>query len=138
MSSTRGSSLASSASGANSTVGATVPLNLGITEASTTGCATHQITSNSASETILPSVKDEFNNSSYQPTGADYSLQNLDSYYKSNSSVSAPAESSDFKESQSQQQPPVTVKSDEYSAPTSSSTEHVSSHYDYPAYYSTV
>ena len=84
------------------------------------------------------SVKDEFNNSTSSYSGADYSLQNLDSYYKSNSSAAAPAESSDFKESQSQQQPPVTVKSDEYSAPTSSSTEHVSSHYDYPAYYSTV
>ena len=126
-------SLASSTNGTtNSTTSNTTPLNL--------GTEPHQITSNS--ETMQQSsVKDEFNNSSTSSysAGADYSLQNLDSYYKSNSSVSAPAESSDFKESQSQQQPPVTVKSDEYSAPTSSSsTEHVSSHYDYPAYYSTV
>ena len=121
-------SLASSTNGTtNSTTSNTTPLNL--------GTEPHQITSNS--ETMQQSsVKDEFNNSTSSYSGADYSLQNLDSYYKSNSSVSAPAESSDFKESQ--QQPPVTVKSDEYSAPTSSSTEHVSSHYDYPAYYSTV
>ena len=129
------SSLASSASGANSTVGATVPLNLGITEPSTTGSATHQITSNS--ETMQQSsVKDEFNNSSY--TGADYSLQNLDSYYKTNSSAST--ENKEFSASQQEnQQPPPTVKSDiDYNAPTSSSNEHISSHYDYPAYYSTV
>ena len=123
-------SLASSTNGTtNSTTSNTTPLNL--------GTEPHQITSNS--ETMQQSsVKDEFNNSTSSYSGADYSLQNLDSYYKSNSSATAPAESSDFKESQSQQQPPVTVKSDEYSAPTSSSTEHVSSHYDYPAYYSTV
>ena len=130
------SSLASSASGANSTVGATVPLNLGITEpTTTTGSATHQITSNS--ETMQQSsVKDEFNNSSY--TGADYSLQNLDSYYKTNSSAST--ENKEFSASlQENQQPPPTVKSDvDYIAPTSSSNEHISSHYEYPAYYSTV
>ena len=128
------SSLASSASGANSTVGATVPLNLGITEPTTTSSA-HQITSNS--ETMQQSsVKDEFNNSSY--TGADYSLQNLDSYYKTNSSAST--ENKEFSASQQEnQQPPPTVKSDvDYNAPTSSSNEHISSHYDYPAYYSTV
>lgn len=130
------SSLASSASGAISTVGATVPLNLGITEpTTTTGSATHQITSNS--ETMQQSsVKDEFNNSSY--TGADYSLQNLDSYYKTNSSAST--ENKEFSASlQENQQPPPTVKSDvDYIAPTSSSNEHISSHYEYPAYYSTV
>ena len=135
------SSLASSASGANSTVGATVPLNLGITEptSTTAGPATHQIGSNS--ETMQQSsVKDEFNNSSY--TGADYSLQNLDSYYKTNSSAST-AENKDFSASSQQenQQPPTTVKSDvDYSAPNSSSNEHIlpTNHYDYPAYYSTV
>ena len=136
------SSLASSASGANSTVGATVPLNLGITEPSTTtgsSATAHQITSNS--ETMQQSsVKDEFNNSSY--TGADYSLQNLDSYYKTNSSAST-AENKEFSASSQQenQQPPTTVKSDvDYSAPNSSSNEHIlpTNHYDYPAYYSTV
>ena len=136
------SSLASSASGANSTVGATVPLNLGITEPSTTtgSSATHQITSNS--ETMQQSsVKDEFNNSSY--TGADYSLQNLDSYYKTNSSASTAENNKEFSASSQQenQQPPTTVKSDvDYSAPNSSSNEHIlpTNHYDYPAYYSTV
>ena len=134
------SSLASSASGANSTVGATVPLNLGIAEPSSTTSATHQITSNSETMQVQSSVKDEFNNSSY--TGADYSLQNLDSYYKTNSSASV-AENKEFSASSQQenQQPPTTVKSDvDYSAPNSSSNEHIlpTNHYDYPAYYSTV
>ena len=133
------SSLASSASGANSTVGATVPLNLGITEPSTTGSATHQITSNSETMQVQSSVKDEFNNSSY--TGADYSLQNLDSYYKTNSSASAENKEFSASSQQENQQPPTTVKSDvDYSAPNSSSNEHIlpTNHYDYPAYYSTV
>ena len=136
------SSLASSASGANSTVGATVPLNLGITEPSTTtgSSATHQITGSNSETMQQSSVKDEFNNSSY--TGADYSLQNLDSYYKTNSSAST-AENKEFSASSQQenQQPPTTVKSDvDYSAPNSSSNEHIlpTNHYDYPAYYSTV
>ena len=137
------SSLASSASGANSTVGATVPLNLGITEPSSTtaGSATaHQITGSNSETMQQSSVKDEFNNSSY--TGADYSLQNLDSYYKTNSSAST-AENKEFSASSQQenQQPPTTVKSDvDYSAPNSSSNEHIlpTNHYDYPAYYSTV
>ena len=135
------SSLASSASGANSAVGATVPLNLGITEPSTTtgSSATHQITSNSETMQVQSSVKDEFNNSSY--TGADYSLQNLDSYYKTNSSASTENKEFSASSQQENQQPPTTVKSDvDYSAPNSSSNEHIlpTNHYDYPAYYSTV
>ena len=93
------------------------------------------------------SVKDEFNNSSSAGyAGADYSLQNLDSYYKSNSSTDRIAESNSANSQQESQQPPTTVKSDvDYSVnsapsilPTTTSNEHVSSHYDYPAYYSTV
>ena len=127
----------------STTVITTGPLNLGNTES-------HQITSNSAnnsSETInlsQPSVKDEFSNSSSTyPTGADYSLQNLDSYYKTNSSATPSESPSSSQQNQENQQPaPTIVKSDtDYSGSvpaSSSSTEHVSSHYDYPAYYSTV
>ena len=143
----------SAVSGANTTTGG--PLNLGSTES-------HQITSNSVSPPTTENtinnqqssvIKDEFNNSSYQPTGADYSLQNLDSYYKTNSSssssavtASVAAESSSVSvtsstQQENQQPTDFKVKSDtDYSGsvPTSSSAEHVSSHYDYPAYYSTV
>ena len=59
-----------------------------------------------------PSVKDEFNNSSY-PTGADYSLQNLDSYYKTNSSATPSESPSSSQQNQENQQPaPTIVKSD--------------------------
>ena len=81
-------------------------------------------------------IKDEFHHGHYPGTGADYSLQNLDSYYKSSTgatthSSNAPA-SSDTQESSA-------VKSDEYPSP-STTNENAHGHlgsYDYPGYYGT-